>query len=184
MKKLVLIVLALVMICLPAMAAKDARGAKMPIVSSNQVQIAQYPVVPCAITVPADWETDIDDNDVMFAGGGDLAIMVWANPKAVPFDSLAQLDDSGKAAFSRQMQREAAEGKKNFKLEKAGFTTMNNLAIYNLECSYVDPETNKETYNRTIYVVKAKRLLAISGFSPYVLANISTMNKLMDQVGF
>lgn len=184
MKKLVLIVLALVMICLPAMAAKDTKGGKMPIPSSNQVQTARHPVVQCGITVPADWEMDIDDNDVVYAENGDMEIMVWANPKAMPFDSLAQLDESGKAAFSRQMQREAAEDKKNFKLEKAEFSTMHGRAIYNLECYYVDPKSNKEVYNRQIYVVIERKLLKIFGFSPYVLTNISAINRIMDQVGF
>lgn len=184
MKKILMLVLALLLFCLPAFAAKDAKKGPMPAVATHQVQIVQYPVVPCALSIPSDWVADIDDNNVMFVSGGESAIMVWAQPKEMPFDSLAQLTDTGKSSFIKQMTREAGEDKKDFKVEKSQLITINNRTAFDLECSYLDPDTNKTVFNHNIYVIKAKKLLIISGFCPYVLADISNLNKLMDGAGF
>lgn len=181
MKRILFLVLTLLMICLPVFAAK---GSKAAVPTSSQVQIFRYPAVTCAVSVPIDWSADIDENNVMFLEGAGKAIVVWANPKATPFDSLAQLDDQGKINFAKQMMEESARDKKNYKLTKNQFITLNDKAAYELECSYTDPDSNNEVYNHNYYVVKERKLLMISGFGPYTLAEISNLNNILSNVGF
>ena len=185
MKKILLLVLALMLLCLPAWAAKAPKGGPAPVPSSQQIQIYQYPVVPCALSLPTDWTADIDDNDVLYAQKNEeVAIMVWANPKGMPFDSLSQLDERGKAAFTKQMKQEAAMDRANFKLDKEGFSTINNRTAYELEYSFKEQDAKGDTYAHAIYVIKDRKLLIITGYCPYAIAEISALNKIMDQIGF
>ena len=178
-KKIFMLVLCLLVICLPAFAAKKADK------NSNVMQIVQYPVVESAITVPSNWTADIDDNNVLLAQKDEVTcVFMIANAQKVPFDTLAQLTDSGKINFSRQMKTEAADGRKNFQLGKEEFREQNGRAVYDLQYNYYDEDLKRDIYCHSLFVVKNNQLLRIVGLCPVVIADIAEMDTIITEAGF